>query len=345
MTESSKERSAASDATGDSSQVIRRLFKEAVSDLDYARARMDSAVETVREIISRLAEKFTAHVKELREQMLVEVEELRRELEKRNEELNRLKSDLGLVEGQAGETGAGESGELAALRIELEKLKAECEEKDRELARLKEEQQTVSEKDTPVPAHATENSSSSGNETVILSEEEVTSPAPIVFEASVPADSTPVEPVSAEKGLRLGEILATQGVISYDELNEALEHQKGTKEKLGEILTGMNLATEKDIAAALANQLNLSVTEIDTSSIPEDAVAKISVKVATLHQCVPVSLEDNTLEVAMANPLDLVAVEDLSLNSGCKIVPLVATPTRINEAIEALYTSELNPEK
>ena len=116
---------------------------------------------------------------------------------------------------------------------------------------------------------------------------------------------------SQKKPLRLGEYLVKIGIIDVDALNKALEIQKTSKKKLGQILVDMGAADDVVVAKALAAQLKIPYGRINEVSIPQDIISLVPAELAENHMVIPLKKDGNRLLVAMANPLDLYALEDL----------------------------------
>ncbi len=146
----------------------------------------------------------------------------------------------------------------------------------------------------------------------------------------------------AERRKLLGDILIDAKLITKEQLQKALELQKkGSKEPLGTLLIRMGAVTEKQIAATLSQQLGIPFVAIgqglETSKDP--SLAKlISEEFARQHYIVPLSFQNGILKVAVADPTDILILDDLRLMSGCQSVERVtATTSDINATIDALY--------
>jgi type IV pilus assembly protein PilB len=133
----------------------------------------------------------------------------------------------------------------------------------------------------------------------------------------------------------LGQVLIALGAIDQAELDAALETQRRTGERLGAILTGRGLDAEL-VARALARQLRLPHATAPLRSEPA-AVALVDGSLAARLRVLPVSADDRTLRVAMADPLDLAALDDLRFRTGRRIDPVVASPVAVEAAIMAAY--------
>ena len=136
---------------------------------------------------------------------------------------------------------------------------------------------------------------------------------------------------------RIGECLIQAGLITEHDLQSALAEHKRTGERVGAVLVRMKLATEKQIAKALAFQLGFPYVNLAENPPDPAAVALIPKEVALKRVCVAVALEKNLLTVAMSDPLLFSLVQDLEFQTGYRIKQVVATRGDILEAIEIGY--------
>ena len=136
---------------------------------------------------------------------------------------------------------------------------------------------------------------------------------------------------------KIGECLIQAGLITEDDLLVALTEHKRTGERVGVVLVRMNLATEKQIAKALAFQLGFPYVNLAENPPDPTAVILIPKEVALKRVCVGVSLEKNLLTVAMSDPLLFSLVQDLEFQTGYRIKQVVATRDDINGAIQTCY--------
>jgi type IV pilus assembly protein PilB len=131
----------------------------------------------------------------------------------------------------------------------------------------------------------------------------------------------------------IGRILVSAGAIEEAELAAALQEQRETRERLGEILIKRGTDPER-IARALAQQLRMPYAEPPLRAEP-DALRLISRALAVRLHAVPLQLEDKQVRVALADPLDLRAVDDLEFQSGKRVTPVVASKTAVRAALGA----------
>jgi type IV pilus assembly protein PilB len=136
---------------------------------------------------------------------------------------------------------------------------------------------------------------------------------------------------------KIGECLIQAGLITEDDLRNALAEHKQTGERLGVVLVRMNLATEKQIAKALAFQLGFPYINLAENPPDPSAVILIPKEVALKRVCVAVRLEKNLLTVAMSDPLLFSLVQDLEFQTGYRIKQVVSTRGDITDAIQTGY--------
>jgi len=165
------------------------------------------------------------------------------------------------------------------------------------------------------------------------------------FVSSAPAPMTLVTPAyafsshtPAGQKKSMGEILVDAGIISGQQLESALEEQRSAKKRrLGSILVEKGLIREEMVAQVVGAQLKLPFVRLTDTPIQRGAVALLDGRLATHHMCFPVSATTEEVVVAMANPLDLIAVEDLEFATHLKVKPVVATLSDITSAIVEHY--------
>ena len=136
---------------------------------------------------------------------------------------------------------------------------------------------------------------------------------------------------------KLGECLIQAGLITEEDLQSALTEHKRTGERLGAVLVRLHLASERQIAKALAYQLGFPYLNL-AETPPDPAVVTLIPKdIALKRSCVSIRLEKNLLTVAMADPLLFSLVQDLEFQTGYRIKQVVATRADILESIASGY--------
>ncbi|WAM32301.1 GspE/PulE family protein [Caldicellulosiruptor naganoensis] len=137
---------------------------------------------------------------------------------------------------------------------------------------------------------------------------------------------------------RIGDVLVEAKIITPQQLEEALKIQKQTNKKLGEILVEKGYITENELIEILEFQLGIPHIKLDVYPIDPKAVEAISESIARRHTVLPVSFaEDGSLIVAMADPLNIFAMEDIEIYSGRRVRPRIAKASDIKRAIERFY--------
>ena len=139
---------------------------------------------------------------------------------------------------------------------------------------------------------------------------------------------------------RLGDMLLEAGKISLAQLNRALETQRKTKRRLGEVLIDQGLLTEDEIADVLAQQLSLERIDLEKTFVEQDIARSIPKEVALKYTAIPIYMRDDKLVVAMSDPLNMFAIDDICFITQKKIQPAVATKQQILKAIEIYYTKQ-----
>jgi type IV pilus assembly protein PilB len=136
---------------------------------------------------------------------------------------------------------------------------------------------------------------------------------------------------------KIGECLIQSGLITEEDLRVALVEHKRTGERVGVVLIRMNLATEKQIAKALAFQLGFPYVNLTEHAPDAEAVVLIPKEVAFKRVCIAIRIEKNLLTVAMSDPLLFSLVQDLEFQTGHRIKQVVSTRVDILEAIQTCY--------
>ncbi len=136
---------------------------------------------------------------------------------------------------------------------------------------------------------------------------------------------------------RLGDMLVTAGVLSDEQLQSALEEQKQSYRRLGEILLDAKLVSDDDIAEAHALQMEMPYVELSDYPIPKDIASQIPETICRTYNLIPVSSSRERLAVAMSNPMDLEAIETVQRYSKKRVEPLLASESSIITALDVIY--------
>jgi type IV pilus assembly protein PilB len=137
---------------------------------------------------------------------------------------------------------------------------------------------------------------------------------------------------------RLGEILTEAQLITPEQLDAAIAEQRRTGKLLGATLVNMGAISERAMLEHLREQLGLPLVDLAKMSIDEQAVQRVHEEVSRKYNALPIEIEGrSTLVVAMSDPLNVAALEDLRFHSGMFIKPVLAPATEIQEAIGRFY--------
>ena len=137
----------------------------------------------------------------------------------------------------------------------------------------------------------------------------------------------------------IGQLLLASRQINEQQLSEALRVQRSTRERLGDILVKNGLAP-RYVAQALAQQLRLAY--IDPPLQPDPAAVQLVDRATAVRlRVIPLSIQDRKLRVAMVDPLDVAAVDDLQFRTGRRVEPVVAEPNAIESALSSYETGNL----
>jgi type IV pilus assembly protein PilB len=133
---------------------------------------------------------------------------------------------------------------------------------------------------------------------------------------------------------RLGDLLVKAGLITEEQIHDALAVQSEYGGKLGEILVHELILTEEQIAGALAAQKGLEHVNLASHEFDRAAISLLPERVARLRTIIPIGFEDDSVVLAMADPLDIEAIDDVELRTGRRVKAVVAGPTQIRYAID-----------
>jgi type IV pilus assembly protein PilB len=139
---------------------------------------------------------------------------------------------------------------------------------------------------------------------------------------------------------RLGDLLIDAGFITKEQINEALKIQRASGKKLGEILIDEGFIQEKQMIEILEIQLGISHMDLEKYYIDAEIPRLINESLAKRHLLIPVKKEDNKLFVAMADPLNIFAMDDVKIATGLEVEAVIATRQDILNAIDQYYGKE-----
>lgn len=128
---------------------------------------------------------------------------------------------------------------------------------------------------------------------------------------------------------RVGELLVKTGIITPDQLERAVESQQSGGGFLGSHLVKLGFVSEQDLTEALSNHYGVNIVELDSYTIDESALQLIPHNLALKHNLLPLSKKDTSLTVVMADPSNIVALNDIKFITGLDIQVFVAPETAI----------------
>jgi type IV pilus assembly protein PilB len=135
----------------------------------------------------------------------------------------------------------------------------------------------------------------------------------------------------------LGEILVDREVITKDQLEKALLEQKKDGGLIGDTIVKLGFAQEEDIAHCLSLQYGFPYLPLENYEIPKEVVNVIPKAVAEHYCIIPIDKMDNMLTVAMADPLNIHAIEDIEEITGCEIQIFVSTSSDVRKSIDLFF--------
>ncbi|MCD2346461.1 GspE/PulE family protein [Clostridium guangxiense] len=139
---------------------------------------------------------------------------------------------------------------------------------------------------------------------------------------------------------KLGDLLVDYGIITKEQLESALKKQKYRGKRIGEILVSEKIVTEDEIVDVLQMQTGIPKAYFDEYFVDKKAVLTIPEGLAQKYNLIPISFNGDKLNVAMSDPMNMFALDDVRIASGYEVVPMIATSTQIRRAIETYYTSQ-----
>lgn len=139
---------------------------------------------------------------------------------------------------------------------------------------------------------------------------------------------------------QLGELLLDRGIINQSQLDQALAVQRDKGGLIGEILVELGFVKEDDIAQSLTAQYGFPYLPLSSYDVNVDITGIIPGRVARQYLLVPIDKIGNNLTLAMSNPLNVQAIEDVELLSGCSVQTFVSTSSDIKRAIEKYYSKD-----
>lgn len=144
------------------------------------------------------------------------------------------------------------------------------------------------------------------------------------------------------KKIRIGDVLVAAGAITEEQLQEGLAKQKETGRKLGNALVDLGFISNDMLITVLTTQLGIDYIELKGAKIEEKVIHMVPENMVTKYQAIPIEIDPdnpNILKVAMADPLDIMAMDDIGLVTNLQVEPMLASEEGIRNAIDKYYGS------
>jgi type IV pilus assembly protein PilB len=139
---------------------------------------------------------------------------------------------------------------------------------------------------------------------------------------------------------RLGDLLVADGLVSQEQLHKALTEQKGSTEKLGSILIRLGFINEEQLIGFLSRQYGVPSITLSQLEVDQEVLKLVPAAIARKYEVLPVRRMGNSLALAMADPTNVFALDDISFMTNLQVLPLVASQTAIKKAIDRNYESK-----
>ncbi len=137
--------------------------------------------------------------------------------------------------------------------------------------------------------------------------------------------------------LKLGDVLVNAGTITEEQLQQALAEQKQNNTPLGEALVQLGFLAEEKFLNSLADQLKIPYLDMQGVKISQEAIRKVPETVARKHRIIPIDIENGSLKLAMTDPLNIFAVDEVTIQSGLDVITVLAAESDIERAIQEEY--------
>ena len=141
----------------------------------------------------------------------------------------------------------------------------------------------------------------------------------------------------SSKNIRIGDLMVAAGYIDESQLSDALQAQKESKKRIGEILIEKGYVTEMQMLYTLGSRMGLEVVDLSTYPVDSNAVKTIPSQMALNYHMLPIAFRDQTLILAVNDPLDFLNIEDVRQTSGMNVETVLAEKLAIENAINYYY--------
>ncbi len=139
--------------------------------------------------------------------------------------------------------------------------------------------------------------------------------------------------------LKLGALLMASGLLSREQLEDALARQRRSGDRLGRLLISEGLVAEHDIVTAVAGQMHLGVADLARVAPQPGVINLLPRDFMIRHRVIPLRVEDGALMLAMTNPLDIITIDEVGMRTGKRVVPLVCSESGFDDAANVYLSS------
>ena len=140
--------------------------------------------------------------------------------------------------------------------------------------------------------------------------------------------------------IRVGDLLVHKGYITEDQLTTALDEQREKKTKLGEVLIELGYITEEQFSGVICDQLGIQSIDLKDVKLNEELLQKVGEDVMRKDELIPIDFDENdysSIKVAMADPMNLAAIDDVTLITGYEVTPFYCSASQINIQLDKMF--------
>jgi type IV pilus assembly protein PilB len=141
------------------------------------------------------------------------------------------------------------------------------------------------------------------------------------------------------KRKKIGQLLIEAGHITEKELNIGLAEQKKRGKRIGQVLIELGYLSEDKLLPILGKQLKVPFVDLSKVDIKPEVLKMVPEKICRKHLLVPISFEDNSLMIGMADPLDVFIIDEIQFQNNCEVVRAICSENQIADATDRLYVA------
>ena len=170
---------------------------------------------------------------------------------------------------------------------------------------------------------------------------ELPTPEDVIEIVPMAPDGPALQPVSRKRVTRrLGDLLVAERLITGEQLTKALEEQKGSTEKLGSVLIRLNFIQEEQLIGFLSQQYRIPSITLTQLDLDPEVLRLVPASVAKKYEVLPIERQGSTLILAMSDPTNLSALDDIAFMTNLQVTPVVASQVAIRNAIDRNYEAQ-----